>query len=439
MSQKVQILGVKHHGSPVFLGFDHAGHPLWTGNAHRIMDWMCDGWRTHFNHHRAFRQSSVMVKDENGEAILDEEGNVTYEMKYLGRDLTDEDKPKSHTQLKTEMPFLKSMPSRVFQSAQREENQDWFAALKRIKTTGSGRTPSFRSRKKDDQIFVCYWVNGENATFRRQGKNTGIVTIRGSQSGFARKKGHPAAWQIKIRVRLTQDIREYTSVKVNWTKKTLVFVNSPLPLERTPSGKAVGIDRGVVHTLATSDGMFLDIPKEDRYTRKKYLSLERKLARQDRINMARGGRNAKFASRRRRATLDNMQRIRKNLSNKRESWIHQTSAMLVKNYDKIVMEDLKVQNMTRRAKLKNVRAKSGLNRSILVNSWGMMGEAISYKANLAGVEFLKVDPAFTSQTCSECGTVDKKSRENQATFSCTSCGHTENADINAAKNILAKA
>lgn len=439
MSQKVQILGVKHHGSPVFLGFDHAGHPLWTGDAHRIMDWMCDGWRTHFNHHRAFRQSSRMVKDENGEAVLDEEGKVKYEMKYLGRNITDEDKPKSHSQLKSEMPFLKSMPSRALTSASQEENRDWFAALKRIKTTGSGRAPSFRSRKKDDQIFVMYFDKGKNVVLRKQGKSTGIVTLKAKQLGYAVKPKSKSSWEIKIRVRLTQDIREYTSVKVNWTKKTLVFVNSPLPLERTPSGKAVGIDRGVVHTLATSDGMFLDIPKEDRYTRKKYLSLERKLARQDRTNMARGGRNAKFTSNRRRATLDNMQQVRKNLSNKRESWIHQTSAMLVKNYDKIVMEDLKVQNMTRRAKLKNVRAKSGLNRSILVNSWGMMGEALAYKAKLAEVEFLKVDPAFTSQTCSECGTVDKRSRENQATFSCTSCGHTENADINAAKNILAKA
>jgi len=60
---------------------------------------------------------------------------------------------------------------------------------------------------------------------------------------------------------------------------------------------------------------------------------------------------------------------------------------------------------------------------------------ITYKANLAGISIIFVNPKFTSQTCPVCGYVSKKNRPNQATFSCVSCGYSANADITAAINI----
>jgi putative transposase len=48
---------------------------------------------------------------------------------------------------------------------------------------------------------------------------------------------------------------------------------------------------------------------------------------------------------------------------------------------------------------------------------------------------VKVSPAYTSQRCNTCGEVDRRSRESQARFRCTSCGHTAHADVNAARNI----
>ena len=86
---------------------------------------------------------------------------------------------------------------------------------------------------------------------------------------------------------------------------------------------------------------------------------------------------------------------------------------------------------------KNVRAKSTLNRGILAKGWGGLARTLEHKARYNGSEIVKVNPAYTSQTCSACGTVDAKSRESQARFACRSCGHAENADVNAAKNILA--
>jgi len=60
---------------------------------------------------------------------------------------------------------------------------------------------------------------------------------------------------------------------------------------------------------------------------------------------------------------------------------------------------------------------------------------IIYKAKLAGVYVILIDPAYTSRTCNCCGHCEKANRKNQAEFVCKNCGHNENADLNDAKNI----
>ncbi|MCY4429856.1 MAG: transposase [Rhodospirillales bacterium] len=81
----------------------------------------------------------------------------------------------------------------------------------------------------------------------------------------------------------------------------------------------------------------------------------------------------------------------------------------------------------------NVRQKAGLNRSILQTGWGDLRGMLAYKA----VTVVAVNPAYTSQTCHACGHVSAASRPCQARFECVSCGHTAQADVNAARNILA--
>jgi putative transposase len=85
---------------------------------------------------------------------------------------------------------------------------------------------------------------------------------------------------------------------------------------------------------------------------------------------------------------------------------------------------------------RNVRAKSGLNRSILEQGWFQFETFLSYKLAETGGELVKVDPRNTSRTCNNCGSIDARSRESQARFVCVECGHEAHADVNAAKNIL---
>ena len=106
------------------------------------------------------------------------------------------------------------------------------------------------------------------------------------------------------------------------------------------------------------------------------------------------------------------------------------------------MEDLKVSNMMRSAKGtvekpgRNVKAKSGLNRSIAKQAWSTFRNLLVYKLNHLNGELRLVDPRHTSQTCPQCLTTDKRNRKSQSKFKCISCGHTANADHNAATNIL---
>ncbi len=138
-----------------------------------------------------------------------------------------------------------------------------------------------------------------------------------------------------------------------------------------------------------------------------------------------------------------IQKIHSKIAHVRKDFQHKLSTKLSNSHAMIVVEALKIRNMSSSASGtvedpgKNVKAKSGLNKSILDQAWGEFKRQIGYKLVWKGGIYLEVPAAYTSQTCSVCGAKDKASRQGQECYVCTSCGYEENADINAAKNILA--
>ena len=111
---------------------------------------------------------------------------------------------------------------------------------------------------------------------------------------------------------------------------------------------------------------------------------------------------------------------------------------LAERFETVALEDLKVKAMTRSAKGSieapgtRVAQKAGLNRAILATGWGELRAMFAYKATTT----ITVNPAYTSQTCPRCGHVAAENRRSQAHFQCTRCGFEDDADCNAAKNIL---
>ena len=444
MSQKVRIVKVGHEGAPVCLGYDSCWNLCWTRNPEHIMDWLCDGWRCRFNQHREHRTTRRLMED------VETHERMWVDVPLGGADVAD---PMKDSDARVACPWMTCIPAPILASCLRVENTEWWAALKRRKTNG-GKIPGFKSRKRNPQYFVC-WRNQSktgNALYHQVSRKRGIVTITGSIPERMRKPGETGSrWKLLIHVRVSQPIRPYTSVTVNWTSRTLVFTNAPRPVRRQYTGKRVGIDRGCAHTLALSDGTMLDMPQPSGRETQEYLRLQRKLARQDRTNEKRGGKTAKFRSNRRKDTLRRMQAIRQRVGNRKDDWVNKTTTRLVRDYDIIALEALETRRMSRKPKAKpdpehpgrylrnNAAAKAGLNRSILSNRWTDIHNKLDYKTRLAGTRLISVNPTYTSQTCSRCGCVAKENRESQAVFHCVVCNHRDNADINAARNILDRA
>ena len=441
MSQKVRIDGVRHAGASVFLGVDHCNNPCWTRNAERIMVWLCDGWRTRFNQRREQRMRNVPIKDENGEI-------VDWRREPLGG--PDVAELLSDREARLQYSWMAGIPAPILSSTDRLESTEWSAGLKRKRTVG-GRVPGFKSRHRG-LGFVC-WRNKNktgNAIFQKTGRRSGVVVITGMNPTKWVKPGEKAHWRVVVHVRVTQEIRPYTSVHVDWTNRTLVFVNMPLPLPRTGDGM-IGLDRGCVHTLASSDGTFMDMPKPSKNELERLKSLQRRMARQDRVNEARGGKPAKSASKRRQRTLSQFNALQGRIVRRRNDWIEKTTTRLAQENRLVAMEDLDVQAMTRRPKPKpdparpgqylhnGARAKAGLNRSILGNNWSRLMRRLRDKMDANGGKLVAVPAAYTSQTCHECGHVASESRDSQAVFRCVECGYEANADVNAAMNILGRA
>ncbi|MFI9290508.1 RNA-guided endonuclease InsQ/TnpB family protein [Streptomyces gardneri] len=140
-----------------------------------------------------------------------------------------------------------------------------------------------------------------------------------------------------------------------------------------------------------------------------------------------------------------MNKITGRVADRHRDFCAQTADRLVRKYALVVLEDLRIKNMSASASGslaepgRQVRQKAGLNRAILDKGWHRLELALTSAARYTGTSVVKVNPAYTSQRCSACGFVTEGNRESQAVFVCKApdCGHREHADVNAGKNIKA--
>ncbi|MDQ2084934.1 transposase [Herbivorax sp. ANBcel31] len=134
-------------------------------------------------------------------------------------------------------------------------------------------------------------------------------------------------------------------------------------------------------------------------------------------------------------------KLHNKIANIRNDFLHKESTKLCKNHALIVLEDLKIKNMTKSAKGtienpgRNVKAKSGLNRVILMQGWYSFQSMLEYKQKYLGGDVIYVNPKNTSLKCSKCGHISKNNRKSQSLFECEYCNYTTNADYNASVNI----
>ncbi len=215
--------------------------------------------------------------------------------------------------------------------------------------------------------------------------------------------------------------------------KWYASIQTECEIEQTshPASAVVGVDMGIAQFATLSTGQVFE-PAHSFKTK------QAKLARYQRVM----SRKVKFSKNWQKAK-NKVSKLHSTIANIRKDYLHKISTAISKNHALVVLEDLQVSNMSKsakgtlEAKGRNVKAKSGLNRAILDQGWFEFRRQLEYKQAWLGGLLQTVAPQYTSQRCACCGHTAKGNRITQAKFACVACGHTENADINAARNILA--
>ena len=186
------------------------------------------------------------------------------------------------------------------------------------------------------------------------------------------------------------------------------------PIDST--GKEIGIDVGLNHFLTDSNGEKVNNPRFLRKAEKRLKKAHRQLSKKKKGSNKRQKQQSKVA------------RLHLKVSRQRKDFVVKTAKALIQSNDLVVYEDLKVSNMVKNRKLA---------KSISDASWSMFTNWLDYFGQIHGKFVIAVNPQYTSQECSNCGSIVKKTLSVR-THIC-SCGCVLDRDENAAINILHRA
>ena len=211
----------------------------------------------------------------------------------------------------------------------------------------------------------------------------------------------------------------------NWYA-SITVINSPV---RETGIGAIGLDFGCKAAIATSNGKFIEAPRFQAKAKAKENRLSKKLRRKRRPEK----RKVK-ASRRWKKFQKQISKVKRKVANQRYDWSHQVASQIVSSNSLVATEQLNLKGMTRKAKGKGKRQKSGLNRSMLDVAIGMTKDNLKYKVEEAGGIYTEA-PTRTlkpTQRCAKCWETTKKTLSDRV-HHCQHCGHSEDRDINAAQ------
>jgi len=314
--------------------------------------------------------------------------------KNYGLSLTAFDQSKSLNQVrKTKYPQVNCTS---FQQTMRRLDLAFKAFFRRVK---AGQKPGFPRFKPTSRFNNIVFRNGDGARIA----NGKLILTK----------------LLPIRIKWHRELPENSTIKQiriitkNGKWYVCLSVDADFSVDRERTGSVIGIDLGISHLATTSDGTFYDSPKYYINSQKKLRVLQRSVSRK------------KKGSNSRRNAVKALAKFHEHISEQRNDFLHKLTSNLVKKHDAIVLEDLKLAFMNRNKHL----AKSSLDVAM-----GSFVEKLTYKAESAGVPVIKVNPKYTSQACSRCGRIVKKSLSVR-THKCD-CGLILDRDVNAARNIL---
>lgn len=300
-------------------------------------------------------------------------------------------------QLKEEQPFLKNAHSQVLQNVSVRIDLAFRAFFKRTKYGGKPGYPRFRSKFRYDSF-----------TYPQSGFKLLKNVVQLSKVGGVKIKLHrPIGGTIKTcTVKRTPTGKWFVSFACDINHKSI----------EQPIEPVVGIDLGLESFATLSGGERVESPHFFRKEEKALVKAQRKFSKKKKPTQNRTKAHKVVA------------RIHERISNKRHNFVHQLSRKFIERYNTICVEDISINDMQKN----NFRC---INKSIGDAAWRMFLNLLEYKAEYAGKRVVKINPAYTSQTCSKCGTRHKLKLSNRV-YHCPCCNLKLDRDINAAINIL---
>ena len=260
--------------------------------------------------------------------------------------------------------------------------------------------PHFKSKKDNRKSYKTTYTNNNIQVLEKQIKlpKLGLVKCKVSK-------------QIEGRI-INATISQNPSGKY-FVSVCCTEVNIP---QYSPTGAVVGIDLGIKEFAITSDGVHIENNKFLKKSEKKLAKLQKELSRKT------------IGSNNRNKARIKVARCHEKIVNQRKDFLNKLSTQLIKDYDIICLETLKVKNMVKNHKLA---------KAISDVSWSEFVRQLQYKADWYGKCVYKINRFFaSSKTCSECGyqidNLDLSIRE----WTCHECETIHDRDINAAQNIL---
>ncbi|KAB2864332.1 MAG: IS200/IS605 family element transposase accessory protein TnpB [Anaerolineae bacterium] len=300
---------------------------------------------------------------------------------------------------KKTIPAAKNVHSHVFQGLAKRSEAAYQAFFRRVKAGEKAGYPRYKGADRFHSIEFKQYGTGVALDGRR---------IRISGVGRVRVRWHRAMEGVVKTAEIVHKAGQWF----------VVFVcEVPDKPELPKTGQVIGLDLGVASLFTTSDGDKVEHPKFYQRSQKRLRVLNRALARKKQ-----GGKN-------RRKTKRWVQRHHNHIKNQRLDYAHKLSYTLVKHYDLIALEELRVQNMVRN---------KHLSKSILDAGWSIFTTLLTNKAVEAGRQVILVNPAYTSKTCSCCGALFEDLTLADRWVECR-CGLSLDRDHNAAINILTQA
>lgn len=323
-------------------------------------------------------------------------------------------------EIKQLRPEYAEVHSSILQNVTLRVDLAYKAFFKRAKerkvSGGSGPKAGFPRFKRLDQYLSFKFAAVSQGPRVMRG---GGVSYAPAEEGKPRKlivHGVPGAVQVHWyrEMQGTPKTAEFLFERNKWH---VVFACEGVPPEKVAStGERVGVDLGLLSFLALDNGECVPAPKFLRQHEKRLKMEQKSLSRKKR------------GSKRRRKQRERVARLHLKVANSRREFHHALARRLVRSYDEIAIEDLKVLALSR----------SRLAKSVNDAGWSSFVSILTQKAQSCGKVVVRVDPAYTSQDCSRCGHRAPKELSERV-HRCEKCGLELDRDVNAARNIRYRA